>query len=507
MEPILQPGPFVSRLVPYLVPLDSPRIDLALGVTERPVPSADLRASDFALDAESLARYPDGRSLEAVLAARLGTSPDQVMVTAGADEALDRAFRAMLTPNDNLVVATPTFEMVAHYANLIGAEVVAVPWEPGGLPTDAMLAAVTPTTKVVVVVSPNNPTGAVATATDIRRLSSGAPHALVLLDMAYGEFADVDLTADALACPNVIVVRSLSKAWGLPGVRIGYVAGPARVLGWLRAAGGAYSVARPSMALVHARLGVGGPDTLVYVERVRSERQRLEALLRRLGAVPWPSQANFVLARFNDAAWVTRALAGLGIGIRTLAHAPELGAARRITCPGDAEAFARLEAALRAALRPEALLFDLHGTLAHPHTGALLCAPALLARLAARVPLGAVTSWGRREAGAFLKRAGVAKYFSAVVTREEAAAKPDPAPVLLALARLSVQSAWFIGDAPNDIRAARAASRGPRGVVPLGLAMDTQDDLTERFARQRLLERAGAAQVLDDLACLEILWP
>ncbi|RYF03537.1 MAG: aminotransferase class I/II-fold pyridoxal phosphate-dependent enzyme, partial [Deltaproteobacteria bacterium] len=180
VETILQPGPFVSRLVPYLVPLDSPRIDLPLGVTERPVPSADLRASNFALDAESLARYPDGRSLEAVLAARLGTTPDQVMVTAGADEALDRAFRAMLTPNDNLVVATPTFEMVAHYANLIGAEVLAVPWEPGGLPTDAMLAAVTPKTKVVVVVSPNNPTGAVATGADIRRLSGGAPHALVL---------------------------------------------------------------------------------------------------------------------------------------------------------------------------------------------------------------------------------------------------------------------------------------------------------------------------------------
>src|SRR5262245_59847353 len=94
----LQPAPAVLELTAYAVPAVNPLIDLPLGNTERPVMAAELRASQHSIEPECLGRYPYGRSLEAVLAARFGRASDSVLVTAGGDEAIDRACRAMLTP-------------------------------------------------------------------------------------------------------------------------------------------------------------------------------------------------------------------------------------------------------------------------------------------------------------------------------------------------------------------------------------------------------------------------
>src|SRR5690606_24728281 len=105
-----------------------------------------------------------------------------------------------------------------------GGSVRSVPWLGGPLPTPGLIAAADETTAAVAVVSPNNPTGSVASADDLVQLREALPHALLIVDLAYGELADVDLTEVALTLPDTIVVRTLSKAWGLAGLRVGYVA-------------------------------------------------------------------------------------------------------------------------------------------------------------------------------------------------------------------------------------------------------------------------------------------
>jgi histidinol-phosphate aminotransferase len=347
---------------PYHVPRHPAPIDLYLDGNEGLAAPPDLLAGLAGADAELARRYPSPAALEARLAALHGVDPAQVLVTAGADDALDRACRAFLAPGRAIVLPVPTFEMLERYARLAGAEVRTVPWPGGPYPVEAVEAAITPETALVALVSPNNPTGAAASPDDLRRIA--AHDAVVLVDLAYGEFAEVDLTPTALDLPNALVFRSLSKAWGLAGLRVGYVMGPAGLVGWLRACGQPYAVSGPSLWLAARRLEDAAPEMSGFVSRVQAERRHLAETLADLGASPLPSQGNFVFARHRDPLWIRDGMAGLGVGVRAWPGHATLGDALRITCPGDAGAFDRLVHGLRAVVKPEAILFDLDGVLA-----------------------------------------------------------------------------------------------------------------------------------------------
>lgn len=355
-----RPVPALAAVSAYRPPAHPAPIDLPLAGNEGVAPPPALVAElARALDGEALRRYPSAAALEAALAARLGLDPAQVYVTAGGDEAIDRVCRAYLAPGRAMVLPEPSFEMLPRYARLAGAELLEVDWPDGPYPTEAVLARLGPDPAawrgVLTVVSPNNPTGAVARAADLARLSAAAPQALLLVDLAYAEFADEDLTAAALALPNAVVVRTLSKAWGLAGLRVGFALGAPALLAPLRAAGGPYSVAGPSLALGLAALERVAEGSAGYVARVRREREALRALVHELGVDAPPSQGNFVLLRGVPAAWLRDACAALGIGVRAWFDRPRLAGCVRVTCPGDEAALARLTRALRAALAPEAL--------------------------------------------------------------------------------------------------------------------------------------------------------
>lgn len=363
--PLPEPSPAIRDLTAYRVPRHPAPLDLHLDGNEGLSAPADLLACLADADADTVVRrYPSPKGLEAVLAGRLGVAPGRVIATCGGDDALDRCCRALLAPGRRIVLPEPSFEMIRRYATWAGATIASVPWPGGPYPVDAVLEAVDDATTLVSVVTPNNPTGAVATADDLRRLAEGAPHAVLLVDLAYGEFADEDLTAAALALPNAVVFRTLSKAWGLAGLRIGYAAGPARLVDWMRAAGNPYVISGPSLHLAAHRLRTAQPEVDAFVARVRQERAALEALLAAHGFDVEPSQANFVFARSPRAGWVRAACAGLGIGLRGWPGHPELDDALRITCPGDDAAFQRLVDALDTALAPEALLLDVDGVIA-----------------------------------------------------------------------------------------------------------------------------------------------
>ncbi len=317
---------------------------------------------DAPLPAEELGRYPSSSALEALVAERFAVDPARTLVTAGADDGLLRLALAFLAPGRELVLPTPTFEMIPRYAALAGGDVVEVPWEDGAAyPVESVLAAITPRTSLIAVVSPNNPTGAVASPEDLRRLSEAAPDALLIVDQAYAEFADGDLTAPALELPNAVVLRTMSKAYGCAGLRVGFALGSPEVIETLRAAGNPYPVSASALAAAAVRLG---DDVGATVGRVRRERAALLATLEELGVSAEPSQGNFVFLRSPRAVQVRDLMAGLGIAVRAFPGVPELADALRITLPGDAASFTRLDRAIRAAFAPEALLFDLDGVLA-----------------------------------------------------------------------------------------------------------------------------------------------
>ena len=308
------------------------------------------------------ARYPDARALTATLAVRAGVAVDCVLVTAGADEGLERACRTMLAAGRNAIVTDPTFEMIPRYVSLAGAELRAARWPSGALPVDEIIALADDRTALVAIVSPNNPTGAVATLADIRRVHDAVPTALILLDLAYVEFADDDPSADVLSLPRVVATRTLSKAWGLPGIRVGYAIGAPETIAWMRRAGAPYPVSALSLAAAELALARDGTKRDATVAAVRRNRARLGALLSELGAPPLVSQANFVTVAGGRARWIHDALAGLGIATRFFVAGDVERV--RITVPVDDVVFDRLERALRTALAPAAMLFDLDGVLA-----------------------------------------------------------------------------------------------------------------------------------------------
>ena len=367
-----RPAPLVRALKPY-TPGSQPRpIDLKLDANEGPAPAGVLLDWLKPGAAELLRRYPSAASLESQIAARNNVSPDRVIVTAGADDALERIARAVLSPGREAILTTPTFEMLARYVRLAGADVVEAPWLGEPFDVGDIESRIGPRTAAIFVVTPNNPTGQAISAESIRRLAAAIPAGLLVVDLAYTEFADEDITSVVLSLPNAVAVRTFSKAWGLAGARVGYAIGPAEVIGWLRAVGHPYAVSGPSIAIASAWYEAGRTKVDASIRRVRLERRELTAHLRDLGAVPIDSQANFVLARFDsssvNAHLVADLLASQGIAVRRFPVGTPLEPYLRITLPADPVSFNRLSSALTTALRPRAMLFDMDGVLADVST-------------------------------------------------------------------------------------------------------------------------------------------
>jgi HAD superfamily hydrolase (TIGR01548 family) len=294
-----------------------------------------------------------------MLAARFGVTADRVLVTAGADEALDRACRATIDAGLNALVTDPTFEMIPRYVQLAGGDCRAVEWPGGAYPADACVAAADRNTTLVAIVTPNNPTGLVATIEEIRRVHDGVPGALIVVDLAYVEFADEDPTPALLRLPRVLLVRTFSKAWATPDARVGFAMGSPEVIATLRRAGGPFPVAADSLR--RAMKATEG-EMRDGASAMKQNRAELERRLRSLGVDVERSQGGFVCVAGPRAQWLHDALAGLGIATRLLES--NSGLRLRITAPSNGRDSKRVLSAISSALVPDALLFDMDGVLA-----------------------------------------------------------------------------------------------------------------------------------------------
>jgi histidinol-phosphate aminotransferase len=301
-------------------------------------------------------RYPEPqpKALNAALAAYYQVEPDRLLVCRGSDEGIDLLIRAFCRAGqDRVMICPPTFAMYSFAAAVQGAEVVEVPLDASfDLDAQAVLSAWSPGVKIVFLCSPNNPTG--------NRLHTGAlehvlaglsGRALVVVDEAYIEFSGAASVVALQARPELVVLRTLSKAHGLAGARCGVVLAMPAIIDLIARILAPYALPAPTIAAAQAAVA---PERLARMgERVRqliAERERLHSALSRLPGVHriWPSDSNFLLVQFGDAARAFAVAMRSGLLLRDFSSRPRLEGCLRITV-GSPDENDRLIAGLGAA--------------------------------------------------------------------------------------------------------------------------------------------------------------
>lgn len=349
------PVPALAGLRPYALPPRPPHIDLHLDLNEGRPPTDAIMRTLAAITLDQARLYESPTALEARIADHWQIDPARVVVTAGADQAIEAICRAYLAPGRRLLAHTPSFEMIPRSAKLTGGAIDQLPWLQGDFPLDDYLAAVTPQTSIYTVVTPNNPTGTTLTREQLQTLAdqAAANGALLMIDLAYAEFAEDDLQTPLIDHPNCVFLRTFSKAFGLAGLRVGYAIAQPEIADTLRTVVGPFPVAAIAAAAAATALDHTS-EVQAFAARVRTERTKLTTHLTNLGLAVTPSHANYVLARTNDPVQLRDALANHGIAVRVWPNREHLTDAVRITLPGSDKDFARLTAALTEILGADA---------------------------------------------------------------------------------------------------------------------------------------------------------
>ena len=264
-----------------------------------------------------LNRYPEVRpqTLQRALAERFGCAPENLLVTRGSSEAIDLLVRTFCRAgSDSVLTTSPSFSMYRHYAEVQGAKLIEVATrasEDFAIDIDAVLAACDKSTRLIFICSPNNPTGTTLPRDQLEKLLRGrGERSAVVVDEAYVEFAAAPSVIEMLdKYPNLLVLRTLSKALGFAGARCGAVVGPEAVVRMLGAVQAPYALATPVVECVEDALQ---DDQLALAERavarVVEERERLMREIAKFDFVRkiWPSDANFFLIEVDDAMKVLR---------------------------------------------------------------------------------------------------------------------------------------------------------------------------------------------------------
>lgn len=276
-------------------------------------------------------RYPDLAAMELrqALADHLSLTPEQVAVGTGSSALCQQLVQICCLPGDEVVFPWRSFEAYPIFAQVAGATPVAVPLNDAhGVDLPAMAAAITDHTRLVFVCNPNNPSGTTVTSAEFKQFLAQVPaHVIVALDEAYFEYnraTDTPVATDFLAShPNVVGLRTFSKAYGLAGVRVGYAFGSPEIIEALNKVAIPFSVS--SVAQAGAIASLAAREELgERIQTTVEERERMAAELADYGALP--SQANFIwlpaagLARFGTPQELAAKLAQENVLVRAFAE-------------------------------------------------------------------------------------------------------------------------------------------------------------------------------------------
>lgn len=304
-----------------------------------------------AVTAEGLTKYPEREPVERIVAKHFGLQTEQVLLTNGVDEAIHLICCAFLESEDEALIATPSFFMYDVSVQMMTPHLRKV--QSNGtleFPFERFVAAITERTKLIIVASPNNPTGAVVSREHLLTIASAAPQALLMVDEAYYHFDGASVMNDLATVPNLIVARTFSKAYGLANLRVGMLAGNAELLKYVRKVSSPYNV--NGVALNCLPVALADEEYVAwYSEQVRVGRERMMDGLRELGVPFFPSHANFVLMNIGPKhKELVQAMRANGVLLRDRSTDPGCDGFVRITI-GLEEHVTRGLAALEISLR------------------------------------------------------------------------------------------------------------------------------------------------------------
>lgn len=305
----------------------SSRLDLSDNTNLWGVPPGAKRVIESAAS-QVIARYPSlyALDLKQALASYAGVQPDMVVTGCGSDDVLDSALRALAEPGEQIAYPDPTFPAMPVFARMNALEPVAVPLTADyDADVDRLLAT---GARIIYLCSPNNPTGNVLSRRGIERIVDEAP-GVVILDEAYAEFAEhgaIDLLARS---DRLLISRTMSKAFGLAGLRVGYGVGAPTLVAEVEKSRGPYKVnALAELAAVTA-LTEDMAWVRAHVVAAVESRGRLVEALQTLGLAPLDSQSNFVFIPLAGASRIAKRMRGLGVAVRAFDRLPFISPALR----------------------------------------------------------------------------------------------------------------------------------------------------------------------------------
>jgi histidinol-phosphate aminotransferase len=320
--PVYQPGRPIEEVARELNL--APREIIKLASNENPLGPSPKAVEAMRAALGQVHLYPDGNAfyLKARLADKLGVTPQNLILGNGSNEIIEFVGHALLEPGTEVVVSQYCFAVYPIVTHLFGARLITVPAVNFGHDLKGMLAAVTARTRIVFVANPNNPTGTLVPSEEVQRLIHELPpNVLLALDEAYIEF--LDKSQDLLPLvrsgtrPNLLLMRTFSKIYGLAGCRLGYGIGTPGLIAGLEKIRQPFNINSVAQAAALAAL-----DDDEHVARTRANNQRglrfFEQGFRRLGLKFVPSAANFILVCMGDGQRAFKELQKLGVIVRPM---------------------------------------------------------------------------------------------------------------------------------------------------------------------------------------------
>jgi histidinol-phosphate aminotransferase len=314
----IRPRQAVEAMRAYHPPLEGRGGKLRLDFNENTSGcSPAVRRALRQLSSADVSMYPEQETVRKRLAKYFRVAPTELLLTNGTDDALHLVTDTFVERGDEVLIVEPTFAMYRFYSELAGARIMALRYSAAmQFPMDAVFELLARRPCVFFVANPNNPTGHVLSAAELRRLLRAASHTVVVIDEAYFEYCEISAIGWIREFPNLIVTRTFSKAAGMAGLRLGCVLTNRENAAVMRKAASPYPVNAAALAAAYA-CATDKAYLRGTIREFRKSRAELIAGLRKLGVKQFPSTANFILTNIGERSKeVVRGLSGRGILVR-----------------------------------------------------------------------------------------------------------------------------------------------------------------------------------------------
>ncbi len=357
---MIEPNKNLSNIDIYETALYPENWDMKLDANENYIgPSTKVFSAVKNLSFEEIAHYPYYGDLYEALSAFNKVSSDSIVITNGADEALSSTFNAFVSSEENVVTVSPSFSMPKIYAEIIGAQYIEVPYKSKWVyPFESVISAINDKTKAILITTPNNPTGDIVPLEQIIEILEKFPQKLVIIDETYTTYSGISNVCLTEKFDNALVIKSMSKDFGLAGLRLGYIVSNSENIKNIKKVLSPYNVNSVAVSA-----GIASLEDKSYSSHVKSEIADAKAYLmkefKEMGFVPYDSFANFILVDFGDKTdLIYNKLKACGVSVKTFSS-EELKTHLRITIPTKS-ASRRLINCIKSKIT---LVFDMDGVL------------------------------------------------------------------------------------------------------------------------------------------------